>query len=272
MAGSPHPDSPGGLTRWLKGRSSLISLCLLLLLWEGSASLQLAGPSLLPKPAEVARVLVSSAKGGISPEQNVFTNALATIGRTLAGWAQSLLIGLILGLAIGSMYAAYLSSEFVLEFFRSIPPILALPLFLVAFNYGDKAYILTVVFGCLPIMILTVARGTQAISGEKMDLLRVYDVSFSTRAFAMGMEVLPSFFMGARLTLSVALIIAVVTEMVFTPRSGIALGSLAKDAEISFNTPLFYGAVVVIGAFGYAANALMRRIEQWFGGNSGQEV
>jgi ABC-type nitrate/sulfonate/bicarbonate transport system permease component len=44
------------------------------------------------------------------------------------------------------------------------------------------------------------------------------------------MEIAPSAFLGARITFSMSLVIAVVSEMIFTPRSGLAIGSLAKRA------------------------------------------
>ena len=79
------------------------------------------------------------------------------------------------------------------------------------------------------------------------------------------MEILPSIFLSARLSYSFALIIAVVTEMVFTPRDGWALGALARDSEINFDTPMFYACVLIIGGYGYLINLLFKLIEQKLG-------
>jgi ABC-type nitrate/sulfonate/bicarbonate transport system permease component len=79
-------------------------------------------------------------------------------------------------------------------------------------------------------------------------------------------EILPSVFLAARVIFSFSIIVAIVTEMVFSPRSGFALGSLAKDSEISFDTPTFYACAVILGAYGYVVNSLLRRIESWLGG------
>lgn len=119
-------------------------------------------------------------------------------------------------------------------------------------------------------MVLTVARGIQALEHTRLELLNVHDVSSTLRLLASIVEILPATFLGSRLTFSISLIVAVVTEMVFTPRSGYGLGALAKDAQISFDTPTFYACIFVLGVYGYAVNAVLRLAEHWLGGENQQ--
>jgi ABC-type nitrate/sulfonate/bicarbonate transport system permease component len=251
--------------RWLKGHSGVYGVAFLLLLWVLLSSSGLIGKTLLASPTEVLHTVVRAFARDAQVSEKFHLHTLHTIYRALSGWTLSIVFGLMLGVAIGSLRAVYAGAEPVAEFVRSIPPILAFPLFLVGFNYGTPAYIWTIIFGCLPIMTLAVARGTLSISRDRIEVLKSFNVATPVRLFALAMEVLPSFFLGARITLSTALIIAVVTEMVFAPRSGLALGTLARDAEIDFNTPIFYACVLSIGAFGYLSNFLLRRLEQWIG-------
>lgn len=246
---------------YLRRHPILISIPLVILLWIMVTNFGFIGQTLVAKPGEVGEVLLNATKSNAALGEKVFLHASETIKRAISGWSISVGFGMFLGILLGTILVLYKGSEPIIEFFRSIPPILAFPVFLVAFNYGEAAYIWTIVFGCLPIMILTVARGTQSIPRGKIEILKVHNAIRLVKIFATSMEILPSCFLGARLALSLSIVIAVVTEMVFTPRSGIALGSLAKDAEISFNTPLFYASVVVIGIFGYLANVIMRKLE-----------
>lgn len=255
---------------FLRGHPYVLTVPFVLAIWFLATQYGWVGASLLAKPSEVGHVLMNAFVGNTSKGQNVFLYAVATIQRALTGWGVSVGIGIVGGLIFGSSVIFYKGFEPILEFARSVPPIMVFPVFLVGFNYGEAAYIWTIVYGCFPIVLLTVARGAQRISNKKLEILRVYSVKPIIRAFAVVMEILPSCFLGARLALSVSLVIAVVTEMVFSPRSGVALGALAKDAEISFETPLFYAALVVIGAFGYLANVLIQKLEDrlWFKENS----
>ena len=138
---------------------------------------------------------------------------------------------------------------------------MAFPLFLVAFDFGTPAFVWTIAIGCLPIMVLAVARGIQNLDRSRQELLVVHDVSRGLRIVASIVEIMPSAFFGARLTFSISLIVAVVTEMVFSPRSGFAIGALAKDSQITFDTPTFFACILLLGTYGYVMNAIMRHVE-----------
>ena len=250
---------------FFKRQPWMLAFLALICLWEAASYGHLVGSTLLASPGEVWHVLSQFAFPQGALRQSVYMNALYTFRRALTGWCIALFAGSALGLVVGSIEALSIGTEPIMEFARVIPPVLALPLFLVAFNYSEPAYTWTIVFGCLPVMSLSVARGVQSISREKMELLSAYRVARPVRAFAVVMEILPSVFLGARLTLTMALIVTVVTEMVFTPSNGWALGALARDSEISFDTPRFYGCIVIVALFGYLANVGIRKLEERLG-------
>lgn len=266
-------------TRWWKySRAALykhlgligISCCLLL--WLVVTRWQLVGPTLIASPFEVARVIGDSLTGRLSREENVFIQASATIRRVLLGWSLSLVAGIIIGAILGLASTAGRMFEPVVEFFRSIPPIMLFPLFLVAFDFGEEAYISTVAFGCIPLIVLTVARGFQQMSSVRLEMLKVFRVSKEVRLLAEFMEVLPSCVLAARLAFSISIIVTVVSEMVFTPRDGVALGALAKQAEMAFHTPVFIASVLIIGLFGYAGNFGIRKLEERLGFAKGNGI
>ena len=236
-----------------------------LLFWFIVCRWRLVGSTLIASPQEVYRVVADSARSRLPPEDNLFTQTFATIGRILLGWSLSLGIGITLGAIFGLVSAVYKIIEPLVEFFRSIPPVMVFPLLLVMFNYSEKAYVSTIAFGCIPLVILTVVRGFQQMSYIRLELLKTFQVSNKVRLLAAFMEILPSFVLAARLAFSISIIIAVVSEMVFTPRNGRAIGSLAKNAEIAFQTPVFISALLIIGLFGYAGNFGIRKLEERLG-------
>ncbi len=46
--------------------------------------------------------------------------------------------------------------------------------------------------------------------------------------------------------------------MLFMPRSGWALGTLARDAQMNFDTPTFYTSILIIDIIGYILNILLK--------------
>tara|TARA_R110002072_G_scaffold7503_2_gene40947 strand:+ start:741060 stop:741830 length:771 start_codon:yes stop_codon:yes gene_type:complete len=244
---------------WLNG------FLVIIILWYLASTFNWIDNTLLASPNETLEVIRNSFDSDIPISQMLFLHAWETISIATKGWGLALLFGTLIGLLFGFFQYLMRSFEVVVEFIRAIPPVLAFPLMLVSFNYEHPAYIWTIVFGCLPIMILTVSKGVQHISEQSIEVLKVYGVSPLKIAMAKGIEMLPSIFLGARVTFSFALIIAVVTEMIITPKSGLALGALARDAEINFETPVFYAILIFLGIFGFITNILLKRLEKLFG-------
>ena len=249
----------------LKKRPEILFASLIILFWHFVSINNLISPSLLASPKETYDVIVHAFSNSAKMEEKVHIHAYHTISRALEGWFWGICFGLMGGIIIGRTAFLYKGCEPIIEYIRAIPPILMFPLFLVAFDYNESAYVLSITYGCLPIMLLTVARGTFLVSTNYLDILRVFNVQKGVRFFITLMEISPSAFLGARITLSIAIIISVVTEMVFTPRSGFALGALARDSEIAFDTPMFYSCIIIIGLFGYLTNMVLKRIEKNLG-------
>lgn len=244
---------------WLNG------FLLVLFLWYISSKFNWIDKTLLASPLEALEVLKQSFNSKTPISGQLFIHARETIFLAVSGWGISLIIGTLLGLLFGFFEYLLKSFEITIEFFRAIPPILAFPLMLVSFNYENAAYVWTIVFGCLPIMILTVSKGVQHISKQSIEILKVAKISTLKIGIAKAIEMLPSIFLGARVTFSFALIIAIVTEMIITPKSGLALGALARDAEINFQTPVFFAILLLLGFFGFFSNLILKKIENLFG-------
>jgi ABC-type nitrate/sulfonate/bicarbonate transport system permease component len=70
---------------------------------------------------------------------------------------------------------------------------------------------------------------------------------------------LPDIFTGMRISLAIALILAVVVEM----QAGQAgLGQNILLAQRMFRSPELYAGIVVLGLFGYLTNAILNGVEQ----------
>ena len=123
------------MTRRARTFPVLLSVALAFVVWFVVARLGWVGKSLLASPGEVAGVLARALRPANSG-QAVFTHAAHTVGRALAGWAIALTGGGVIGLLLGWSSRVYRATEPLFEFARAIPPIMAFPLFLVAFDFG----------------------------------------------------------------------------------------------------------------------------------------
>jgi len=243
-----------------------LAIGIVILVWWAVAHYKLVNKSVVAPPIEVLKVL-----GGASEKDSeVWLHAIHTFKRALQGWAIAVFLGTFIGLFIGRARALFFGSEPLIEFVRSVPPVIIFPLLLVVFHSGIWSYVWTIALGCTPFMVLTVARRLQEISVEKMELLKLYQVAPTLRGVVMGMEIIPGLLLGSRLMLSIAIVISVVTEMITAPMtSPWALGEQAKLALMDFNTPKYFATVLIIGGFGYLSNAGLRLVEGRIGSSVG---
>ena len=219
---------------------------------EGAAR---ADVIVLATPWDTARALP-----GAMP--TLLGDLLATTGRAGLG----LLLGVVAGIALGLVAALVARQapvvEGMLDFARSIPPVVMLPVFLLALGYGDAARTATIAAGCAWIMALSITTAATAPRSARREML---DLAGASRLHALvwtqPWESLPVLAVGLRASASTAVIVAVVTEMIAGAEHGI--GSRIISAQIASDTTTLTLSVLGVGAVGYLANVGLRRLEAW---------
>ena len=101
----------------------------LFILWDLVVRLGFIKPILLPAPADTVTTLITGLAGG--PLLNDFA---VTVGRTLQAFLIAAVVGVPLGVLLGSNERVYRSVEFLIDFFRSTPSSALIPLFLLIFG------------------------------------------------------------------------------------------------------------------------------------------
>ncbi|WP_246725620.1 ABC transporter permease, partial [Beijerinckia sp. L45] len=218
----------GGRAAWLTSALGFVGL---ILIWAAANATGVVTPRLLPSPFLTAEALVR----GIWSEGLGFDLGY-TVRRTLEAFALASVIGVPIGLVIGSSVRVYRSMEFLIDFFRSTPATALFPLFMIIFGLGDGAKIAVAAFSAALILIFNVAYGvmnarpTRTLAARVMGAsrLRVFcDVTFY--------ESLPQTFVGVRTAVSLALVVVIVAEMFIGSDNG--LGKRIIDAQITFDMP-----------------------------------
>jgi NitT/TauT family transport system permease protein len=236
---------------------------LLFALWQLLISAQFVKPVLLPPPgatlAHMASVFASGA---------IFGDLWATIFRTLCSFGIATVIGVPLGVMLGSSEAAYRSVEFLIDFFRSTPSSALIPLFLLIFGVSDINKVAIAAFGAWLIVLFNSAYGVINARKQRVMAARVMGASrWQIFKDVLIWESLQPTFVGLRSAVSMALVIVIVAEMFIGSDTG--LGHRIIDAQQVLNVKSMYAAILAAGALGYALNILFliaeRRIVHWSG-------
>jgi len=234
----------------------LVGPLLLFLLWQTAVSAKWLNPVLLPSPGETVSYLFSKLADG-SMNQDIG----ATLYRTLMAFFVSAVIGVPLGVMLGSSERLYRSVEFLVDFFRSTPSSALIPLFMLIFGITDTNKIAIAAFAAVLVILFNSAYGVMNAKKTRIMAAQVMGVSrWHVFKDIMLMESLPQTFVGLRTGVSMALVIVIVAEMFIGSETG--LGHRIIDAQQLFNIKDMYASILITGAFGYLLNLAFLLIEK----------
>ncbi|MDP2415976.1 MAG: ABC transporter permease [Hydrogenophaga sp.] len=261
---------PGGSTAPLAPRKTdwgralpFVGPVVLFIIWDLAVRTGYIKAILLPPPLDALGALISGLAGG-----PLLGDFAVTVWRTLQAFLIAALVGMPLGVLLGSNERAYRSVEFLIDFFRSTPSSALIPLFLMIFGVSDINKVAIAAFGALLIVVFNSAYGV--INARKQRVMAAM-VMGATRwqvfKDVLVWESLQPSFVGLRSAVSMALVIVIVAEMFIGADSG--LGNRIINAQQVMNVKDMYASILAAGALGYALNVLFllieRRIVHWSG-------
>ncbi len=236
---------------------------IILFIWAMLSITGAVDPLFLPNPFVVAKSVVSGfSKGGFTP------SLIATVARSLTGFAMASIVGIPLGLLIGRIPSLARTTQPTIDFFRSVPATALFPLFLFFFGIGDAAKVAVVVYACSLIVLVNTAYAALQVKTPRLLSAKVMgatDIQVFWKIVVP--ESFPGIFAGLRIALSLSFVLVIVTEMFIGTTVG--LGYEIINAQLVYRVPDMYAAIFVAGVLGYLANAVIiaveKRLLHWVG-------
>lgn len=235
----------------------------IIIIWAVISGFQIVSPILLPTPWAVFSSLIDLF---ISKNQNILHDIGITCYRTLFSFLISCVIGIPIGLLMGYNIKVFRVLEFIVDFFRSIPPIALFPLFILLLGIGEPAKLGVPIYGCTLIIIVNSIYGVINAPKLRRTIGQVYGFSKSRIFWKIVFpDSMPQVFAGMRIALSLALVLTIVVEMTIGSNNG--LGKKIYDFHLLFDTPEMYAAILITGIIGYFLNKgfilLEKRVIHW---------
>jgi ABC-type nitrate/sulfonate/bicarbonate transport system permease component len=195
-------------------------------------------------------------------------DVLPSLLRLAAGYLIAAVVGITLGVLIGTYKRLRDLLEPVLEFFRAIPPPVIVPILMLIFGIENTMKIVVIAFGCMWPILLNTAEGVRAVDSVLSDTARTYRISGSARLRTLILpSASPQIFAGLRQGLSVAIILMVISEL-FAASDG--LGFAIVQAQRSFAIPEMWAGMIMLGLLGFLLSLLFRLVENhqlaWYHG------
>ncbi|PRX97190.1 ABC transporter permease [Allonocardiopsis opalescens] len=258
--------SPGGAARVGRAVLAVLSrswlVVLVLVAWE--AVTVAVDDHFFPPPSQIAvrmyELWFSGPASSAFLTQEALDHFVPGIGRLLLGWALAAVVGVVLGVALGRSELLHDLLDPLLQFFRAIPPPALLPVFLILFSIGPRMQLATIVFGIIWPILLNTMDGARSVDRLHLDTARVFGLSAPRRLVRIILpSAAPKIFAGLRISLAMALILMVISELVGATNG---IGYLMQTAQFGFDYQAVWGAVIVLGVLGNVLNLLFTLVER----------
>lgn len=210
-------------------------------------------PDYLPGPIQT----LIGAKELLS-DGSLFLFVGVSFRRVLTGWVLGTLVSVPLGLVIGRWR---LFKEFIepfLHFFRFIPAISFITLFILWFGIGEQSKIALIMYATAFIVTINTAQGVMAVGEDKIRAARSLGASDIQILFSVIVPAaVPFIFTGIRLAMGNSFMAIVGAEMI-AAKEGV--GYLIWNSRMYFKTDWMFVGLLSLGLMGFTADGLLRFI------------
>ena len=235
---------------WRNTILSSLSVLGFIAIWQVVAT-YFVDPYFLPSPVRVVEGAIEMNKEGV-----LLPSIWASLGRIFVGWLLGSAIAIPIGLLVGTSPLVKSLLDPFIHFFRFVPAIALVTLFIVWFGIGESSKILLITYATGFIVMINTASGVALIPQEKLDA--AHSLGANPRQVFLNVVVpaaLPQVYVGMRLAMASSFLVIVAAEML-AAQSG--LGYLVWTSRLYFKVNWMFAAIVILGLLGFMTDRLWR--------------
>ncbi|RAN69534.1 nitrate ABC transporter permease [Bacillus sp. SRB_336] len=191
--------------------------------------------------------------------EGIVENLLPSLGRILSGFILAMIVGVVGGILLGLLPRFEDAVRPLMEFLRSTPGVALLPIATMFLGIGDEMKVFMIALASMWPVLLNTIDGVRSVEPVLLRAARSYRIPLKDRIrFIYIPNAAPQIFAGARLSLAIAAVVMVVTEMIGSPGG---IGYFILDSQRSFKVLYMWTGIVMLGVLGYLLNFGFRLVE-----------
>lgn len=194
------------------------------------------------------------------------SDIVPSVGNFVLGYVIACVAGILLGILLGLVKPLFWILDPIVQFVRSIPAVALLPIFVATMGFGNEVRVFAIALASLfPVLISTIdgVRATEPLLLETSQVYRLTRWEQLRHIYIPAAS--PQIFAGALVSLQVAFIVMITSEMM---GAGRGIGAMTLLAQGSFDVKGMWAGIVLLGLLGFLANLLFvtvrRRALAWY--------
>ena len=239
----------------------LVAIAIFLLVWQ---IFSLTPGATLPGPIKVVQdtwILIGWPfydRGGI--DKGLFWQVLASLQRVAIGYTLAAIVGIGLGILVGTSKLMSKALDPIFQFLRVVAPLAWVPIALSALRQNEPAALFVIFITAIWPILINTSVGVRQIPSDYNNVAKVLQLSKQEYFFNILIPAtIPYIFTGLRIALGLAWLAIIAAEIVMSGIVGI--GFFIWDAYQNNNVSEVILAVVYIGAVGLILDKLMLWLE-----------
>jgi nitrate/nitrite transport system permease protein len=235
----------------------IVALAIILIIWQVLSAGE--NPN-LPAPLTVLKdtwnpLIINPFYDNGGTDKGLFWQLLASLQRVGIGFSLSAIVGIGLGILIGSNRIMYDALDPIFQVLRTIPPLAWLPISLAAFRQSDPSAIFVIFITAIWPIIINTTVGVQQIPQDYRNVSRVLQLSRVEYFFNILVpSAVPYIFTGLRIGIGLSWLAIVAAEMLV---GGVGIGFFIWDAYNSSRMSQIILALIYVGVVGLVLDRLV---------------
>jgi nitrate/nitrite transport system permease protein len=231
-------------------------LLIVLLVWQGLASNATSG---LPAPSQIwleSKELILNPfydNGGV--DKGLFWHALTSLKRVGIGFSVAAVVGIFLGVLVGSSTLAHRGLDPIFQVLRTVPPLAWLPISLAALREANPSALFVIFITAIWPIIINTAVGVRNIPQDYVNVGKVLRLSPLDYFFTILLPAAtPYIFTGLRIGVGMSWLAIVASEMLL---GGVGVGFFIWDQYNASRISDIIVALVWVGLVGFALDRMI---------------
>lgn len=235
----------------------IVAIFILLVIWQILCSGEKPN---LPSPITVIQqtwdpFIINPFFNNGGTDVGLFWQILASLRRVGIGFSLATIVGVALGILIGTNRLVYDALDPIFQVLRTIPPLAWLPISLAALRQSDPSAIFVIFITAIWPIIINTTVGVQQIPQDYNNVSRVLKLSKTEYFFnILFPSTVPYIFTGLRIGIGLSWLAIIAAEMLV---GGVGIGFFIWDAYNSSKISQIIIALVYVGVIGLLLDRLV---------------
>lgn len=198
--------------------------------------------------------------------EHLLSDIVPSLANLALGFAIAAVAGIVLGVLLGTFRGLRWTATPVMDFFRSIPTVALVPIFVSIFGLGAETRVVSIaVAAVFPIAIATMD-GVRGLDRIRHDVATVFKLGPLERMLRVNLPgASPMMFSGLQVGLMYAFIVMIASEMLGI---SVGIGALTLESQQTFRMADMWAGILLLGVIGYLVNLLFLlvrgRVLRWY--------